>query len=89
MELQKLSKLTEAGDQIKLTKFVKNYILPNKVQKWEFMESQVIDFENDGIKISTSNERVFIGGAEIIQSDIKAKDGVIHVIDELIISNDF
>lgn len=89
MELQKLEKLTEEGNQLKLTEFVKNYILPNKVYKREFKNNQVIDFENDEIQVNTNYDSVSIGGAQIIQSDIKAKDGVIHVIDELIISNDF
>lgn len=85
MEIEKLNKLIEPDNQVKLINFVKNYILPNKVNKFDFEDSQVIDFEGDeSVKVSASNNNVYIGGAEIIQGDIEAEDGIIHVVDQLI-----
>lgn len=90
MRLKQLSKLVEDGNQSKLVEFVNNYILPNKVRMSEFQNNNVINFDEDNeIEVSTNNRRVSIGGAEIVQSDIKAKDGMIHVINELIVSNNY
>lgn len=90
MKLQKLFKLTDDGNQVKLAEFVKSYILPNKVYESEFKDNHVINFEEDNeILVNSSNRTTTIGGAQIIQSDIEAKDGIIHVIEELILSNDY
>ncbi|MBZ9728824.1 fasciclin domain-containing protein [Salegentibacter sp. JZCK2] len=85
MEIEKLNKLSEPDNQIKLINFVRNYILPTKVNHYEFEDSQVIDFEGDqSFKVSTTGETVYIGGAQIIQSDVEAEDGIIHVINKLV-----
>lgn len=87
MELEKLSRLTEADNQVKLLNFVKNYILSNEVKMYEFEDNHIVDLEGGErieINIPDNSQNVFIGGAEIIQGDIEANDGVIHVIDKLI-----
>lgn len=86
MKLEKLSNLAGSGNQMKVMDFVKNYILSTKVTTSDFEDDQIIDLEGDNkINISTDmNSQINIGGAQIIQGDIEAEDGVIHVIDELI-----
>lgn len=87
MEMKKLSELTDRDKKMELQNFVRNYILPNKVNMYEFEENQIINLEGGGkMEVNTvmNGEGVSIGGAQIIQSDIEAKDGVIHVIDRLI-----
>ena len=85
MEIEKLNKLSEPDNQEKLMTFVRNYILPTKVSHYAFKDAQVIDFEGDqSFKVSTNGETVYIGGAQIIQSDVEAQDGIIHVVNQLI-----
>lgn len=87
MEVGKLSKLTDSDNRAKLINFVKNYILPNKVNIFEFEDNQIIDLEGDEkIEVSTdmNNRNVYIGGAQIVQGDIETEDAIVHVIDGLI-----
>lgn len=87
MDLEKLSKITNADNQVELLAFVKNYILSNEVKVYEFEDNHIVDLEGGEkieVNIPDNSQTIFIGGAEIIQGDIEAKDGVIHVIDKLI-----
>lgn len=88
MKVEKLAKLSDPDNKTKLVHFVKNHIIPSKVMAIDFEETQIIDSYGDKeIPISTSGmtgNTVTIGGAQIIQADIKAKDGVIHVIDSFV-----
>jgi len=87
MKVGKLSELTDPDNKMKLVEFVKYYIVPEKVYKNEFKSSQVITVsENKSIKINAEMNglSVDIGGANIIGSDIESKNGIIHVIDQLV-----
>ena len=87
MEVEKLSKLTNPDNKLKLVEFVKHYIVPEKVLKNQFNSSQVITVsEDESIKINTemNGQSVDVGGANIIESDIETKNGIVHVIDQLI-----
>lgn len=85
LEVEKLANLSDPNNKVELMKFVRNYILPTKVSKYEFGESKVIDTSGDEeITISTEGELVYIGGAQIIAADIEAEDAIIHIVDNLI-----
>lgn len=92
MKLGELSQLTNPENKIKLVEFVKHYIIPQKVLKNQFNSSQVITVSEDkSIKINTelNGQHVAIGGANIIASDIESKNGIIHVIDQLVTPTDY
>ena len=56
-----------------------------------FMANDVIQYSSaktlsdTKFSIENKNNKVFINGAEIIKADIKASNGVIHVIDNVLI----
>ncbi|WBL26620.1 fasciclin domain-containing protein [Zunongwangia sp. HGR-M22] len=92
MKVNKLSELTSADNKAKLIEFVKHYIVPEKVYKNQFNDSQVISVSDDqAIKINTemNGNSVSIGGANIIGSDIETNNGIIHVIDQLLTATDY
>ncbi|MDN3593355.1 fasciclin domain-containing protein [Zunongwangia endophytica] len=92
MKVSKLSELTSAENKTKLIDFVKHYIVPEKVYKNQFNDSQVIAIsEDESIKINTdmNGNSVSIGGANIISSDIETKNGVVHVVDQLLTTTDY
>ena len=87
MKVGELSELTDPDNKVKLVEFVKYYIVPQKVYKNQFNSSQVITVSEDkSIKINSqmNGQSVDIGGANIIASDIETKNGIIHVIDQLV-----
>ncbi|NDK55078.1 fasciclin domain-containing protein [Pontibacter fetidus] len=75
----------------KLAEILMVHILPNEVASSSFNESQRITLDNNRyIPISTLTGNKFaVGGANVIVPDVEASNGVIHVVDNVIIpSND-
>lgn len=72
-------------DKEKLTNLLTYHVVPNKV-----MANDVINLKNTGtvlgkkLSIDTKNG-VKIGKAKVIKTDIECTNGVIHVIDEVLI----
>jgi uncharacterized surface protein with fasciclin (FAS1) repeats len=77
-----------------LTTFIKAHIIPKNLSFSEFMEGQKIEsasgeewlVHQEEIQQGEDHPYVFIGDSRIVKSDIKASNGVIHVIDGLVAS---
>jgi|GEM_PF-854042 len=89
ISIENYAELTNPKNQAELMKFVRYHILPKEHKKWEFEDSQVIDFDSpDEISVSKDMyDNVYIGGAKIIRSDIAASNGIIHIVNDIITPN--
>ncbi|MGB5942767.1 MAG: fasciclin domain-containing protein [Leeuwenhoekiella sp.] len=84
MSYNDLKNLT--SNKSELMSILKRHILPNKVMTYDLNESQIIETSGEEeITISTTNSNfINIGGAQVIKSDVMAKNGVIHIVNRLI-----
>jgi uncharacterized surface protein with fasciclin (FAS1) repeats len=72
-------------DKEKLTKVLTYHVVPGKVMAADVMKlKQAKSVEGSMVKIDTSNG-VKVDNATVLQTDIPASNGVIHVIDSVII----
>jgi len=68
-------------------------ILKYHVVSGNFMAQDVMNYESaktvsgESFNISVKDGKVFVNESEVISADIKASNGVIHVIDEVLIPN--
>lgn len=94
MPREQYEMLTNPENRVMLTRIIKAHILPNKVYMRDFEEDQMIETsEGEEIPVNTAGEQttlgapttVVIGGAQIVKSDVEAENGVIHVVDDVII----
>ncbi|HSJ66281.1 MAG TPA: fasciclin domain-containing protein [Anditalea sp.] len=87
--------LTKPENKDMLTRVIKAHIFPSKVGMTNFTGRQTME-TSDGIEIpietvgsdaaaTTGPGSVTVGGARIMRSDVQASNGVIHVIDRVII----
>lgn len=83
---EELENLLLPQNKNKLSEILMVHILPNEVVSTSFKETQRITLDNNRyIPISTqTGNQVTIGGAHIIVPDIEASNGVIHVVDNVI-----
>lgn len=91
MDISEFAYLTNPKNKADLIKFVKYHFLPNKVMKYEFKDSQVIDADglNDiSVAVDEPYDTVYIGGGRIIKEDIETKNGVIHIVDRAIVPSE-
>lgn len=90
LEKADLEMLLMPENKNKLAKILMVHILPNEVASSSFNESQRITLDNNRyipISTQTGNE-VTVGGANVIVPDVEASNGVIHVVDNVIIPSD-
>ena len=74
------------ADKALLTKILTYHVLPNRVLAKDLKKRQVVDtVEGDSVKIVKNKKGAFIDGARITQTDLKGSNGVVHVIDTVIL----
>jgi uncharacterized surface protein with fasciclin (FAS1) repeats len=85
---EQLETLLLPQNKNKLSEILMAHILPNEVASTSFKETQRITLDNNRyIPISTATgNQVTIGGAHIIVPDVEASNGVIHVVDNVIMA---
>jgi uncharacterized surface protein with fasciclin (FAS1) repeats len=80
--------LLKPENRDKLKAILTYHVVPGKV-----MASQVVSLKNartvngQSVTIATSGSTVMVGGAKVVRTDIAASNGVIHVIDSVLLPN--
>lgn len=84
MPKERYDYLTDPQNKVELVKLIQAHILPNEVSTSTFENNQIIETSNgENITVSTSaaGDLVTVGGVNIVNGDIKASNGTIHVVD--------
>ncbi|MDT7827581.1 fasciclin domain-containing protein [Pricia sp. S334] len=85
MTIEEFAELTDPKNRTKLINFVKRHYMPKKVMKRDFKDADIMDTEGEEeIRVSTTGNTVSIGGAQIVEPDIKTSDGVIQIMDNVL-----
>ena len=71
------------ADKAKLTKVLTYHVVPGKVMASDVKAGKVKTVEGSELTVSTSGG-VMVDGAHVVKTDIAADNGVIHVIDSVI-----
>jgi len=80
----KLQKLLNPKNKKKLAAILSYHVVPGKVMSGDVETMRVKTVEGSKASLEAKGKRVMIDGAEVIKADIKAGNGVIHVIDSVI-----
>ena len=85
-------KLTDEDNRAYLNRVLQAHFLPNKVHFAEFQGNQILEGPGgEDITVESvggvpgSPATVSVGGARIVRSDVEASNGIIHVINRVII----
>lgn len=74
-------------DKAKLTKVLTYHVVPGKVTSADVVKlTSAKTVEGQSLPIDTSSG-VKVGGAKVVKADVMASNGVIHVIDSVLIPN--
>lgn len=79
--LDQLAKDKEALKKVLLYHVVAGNVMAKDVVKL----SRAKTLEGQNVRIRTNNNRVMINGATVVTADVKASNGVIHVIDTVLL----
>jgi uncharacterized surface protein with fasciclin (FAS1) repeats len=83
-----LDDLLKPANKAKLTKILTYHVVPGSVLSTSLKSGDVKSVEGGSLKVAVSPGKVTVSGANVVKADIKASNGVIHVIDKVLIPPD-
>ena len=75
------------ADKAKLVKVLTYHVVPGKVVAADVKTGQVKTVEGDYLNVSATSGGVKVNNANVVKTDIVASNGVIHVIDAVVMPN--
>ena len=77
--------LLKPENKAKLTRILTYHVIPAKVMAKDVTAGKVATASGDKVTIAVSDAGVMLDKAKVVKTDIEASNGVIHVIDTVII----
>jgi len=71
-------------DKAALTKVLTYHVVPGKVMAADVKAGKVKSVEGNSLTVATSGGKVMVDKANVVKTDIAADNGVIHVIDTVL-----
>jgi uncharacterized surface protein with fasciclin (FAS1) repeats len=75
------------ADKALLTKVLTYHVVPGRVMAANVKPGPVKTVEGDNLTVSVQGSQVMVDQATVIKTDIAASNGVIHVIDSVVVPN--
>jgi uncharacterized surface protein with fasciclin (FAS1) repeats len=80
-----LQELLKPENKAKLQSILTYHVVPGKIMAKEVMKiDSAKTVEGNDITIKTANGKVMVDNANVVKTDVEASNGVIHVIDSVI-----
>jgi uncharacterized surface protein with fasciclin (FAS1) repeats len=80
-----LEALLKPENKAKLQQILTYHVVPGSVMSTAIKPGQVNTVEGKPVTLSTKGNRIMVNNANVTAADIKASNGVIHVIDKVIL----
>lgn len=80
-----VEKLLLPENKDKLVKILTYHVVPGKVMSGDLESGMVKTVEGSKVNIDVSDAGVMVGDAKVLKADVPASNGIIHVIDTVII----
>lgn len=86
-----LEKLLKPENKPKLVKLLAYHVVPGQVTSSQLTSGPVktVSGENATVAVNTTSSTVTVNGAKVVQADIPATNGVVHVVDQVLLPPDF
>lgn len=87
----KLEMLLMPGNKATLSRLLQAHVLPNEVYSTQLSSNHIIELTEDRhipVEVDAAGTSVTVGGANIIMQNVEAKNGIIHVVDNVIVPSE-
>ncbi|MCX2739710.1 fasciclin domain-containing protein [Pontibacter anaerobius] len=88
---EKLESLLLSENKAQLMRVLQAHVLPSEVSSMQFQNNSRIQMSEDSyipVEVGVNNTNIRVGGAQVIRPNIEGSNGVIHVIDSVILPED-
>jgi uncharacterized surface protein with fasciclin (FAS1) repeats len=75
-------------DKSKLAHVLAYHVIPGKVLVAEVKPGEVKTLEGNTVKLTSDNGKITVNEANVTQSDTEADNGVVHIIDTVVLPKD-
>jgi uncharacterized surface protein with fasciclin (FAS1) repeats len=75
------------NDKAKLAEVLTYHVVPGKVKSGDIKPGAVKTVQGQSVQLSTKGGALMVNDAKVIKADIVASNGVIHIIDTVIVPN--
>ena len=75
------------SDKEKLTAVLTYHVVPGKVMAADVKPGKVKTVQGQSLTVATKNDAVMVNDARVVKTDIGASNGVIHIIDSVVLPN--
>lgn len=72
-------------DKVKLAAVLAHHVVPGKMLVTEVKPGKIKTTEGDFVTVKSDNGKVTVDQANVIESDVAADNGVIHIIDKVVL----
>lgn len=83
-----LEELMKPENKEKLAAILKYHVLPTEVASSQIQPGEVATVDGGNVNLEVVDGKVKVNGAEVVQADINGSNGVIHVIDQVMVPAD-
>ncbi|HLO49229.1 MAG TPA: fasciclin domain-containing protein [Kamptonema sp.] len=83
-----LDDLLKPANKAKLTKILTYHVVPGEHLSASLKTGNVKTVEGSPVKVAVNGKNITVGNAKVTQADIKTTNGVIHVIDKVLMPPD-
>ena len=82
-----LEDLLKPENKKKLARLLKNHVVSGRITAGEVKSGMVKTLDGKKVEVAVENGKVGFGGAKVIAADLPASNGVIHVIDTVVVAD--
>jgi uncharacterized surface protein with fasciclin (FAS1) repeats len=82
---QVLATLMKPENLAQLTNLLKNHLIQGRITSQELSSGNIESLQGSPLNIDVNSEQVKVGDATVIEPDLEASNGVVHVIDRVMI----
>jgi len=85
---EQLDMLLKPENKAQLMKVLQAHVLPSEVYSTQFTTTTQIELSDERhlpVNVDMNGTRITVGGATIVQPNVEASNGVLHVVDRVII----
>jgi len=81
-----LFSLVQPENKERLIKLLANHVISGEYTSSDLKEGKIVKtVQGNAIKVNISDNTLKINGAKVMKADIKASNGIVHVIDQVIL----
>lgn len=81
-----LDTLLEPKNQEELAEILTYHVVPGELTSSELSDGQMLEtVQGDSLEVKIDGEEVTVNGATVVSPDVEASNGVVHVIDEVLL----